>query len=62
VGCWCSSREVREEDGHTELIVNFNGCLGGRGGPTVVDKGGGDFLLIGARLGVRRVKNERITV
>jgi hypothetical protein len=42
--------------------VNFNGCLGGRGGPTVVDNGGSDFLLIGARLGVRRVKNERITV
>jgi hypothetical protein len=27
-----------------------------------VDEGGGDFLLVGARLVARRVKNERTTV
>jgi hypothetical protein len=27
-----------------------------------VDKGGGNFLLVGARIGARRVKNEGTTV
>jgi hypothetical protein len=63
VGHQCSLSEVREEeDGRTELTEDFNGCLGGEGGPTAVDKGSGNFLLVGARIGARRVKNEGTTV
>jgi hypothetical protein len=51
----------KREGSTGNLTEGFNGCLGGGGGPTMVDEGGGDFLLIGVKLGVRRVKNERTT-
>jgi hypothetical protein len=56
--------QVRERrEGSTgNLTTDFKSCLGGRGGLAAVDEGGGNFLLIGVKLGVRRVKNERTTV
>lgn len=59
MGCQCSPRVVQEEeDGRTELTEDFNGCLGSGSGPTAVNEGGGNFLLVGTSLGSRRVKNE----
>jgi hypothetical protein len=63
VGCQCSPRVVREEeDGHTELTEDINGCLSSGGGPAAVIEGGGNFLLVSTSLGSRRVKNEDTTV